>query len=161
MIVCFEKIHNFSKKNVEFFTVKIGNKELTEFEYFLQNDFPNHADEEEILFTAIEQIQERGAKRFFFKDESNANALPVVPQAIMDANKLDYGIRLYAIRLTDELVVLLNGGIKTELDPTACDNVKTHFKNALKIATKLDKLRLDNDIDFTEFDSLKELEIEI
>lgn len=161
MIVCFEKIHEFSIDKVEFYTIKLGNNELTEFELFVEKDFPNHTNEIEILYNVIEAMKTKGAKFHFFKDEANANALPIVPTSLMDSNKIDFGLRLYCIRITDNLVVLLNGNIKTHKNPALCENVKKHFKNALKIATKLDSLRFRNEINFLETNCLTNIEFEI
>lgn len=161
MIISFKKISEFSNKNVDFYTLLLGENELTEFEFFLDKEFPNHKSEIEIMFNALESMQSIGAKSYFFKDEQNANAIPVVPTAIMDANKDDFGIRLYCIRLTDNLVILINGDIKTHKNPLMCANVKSHFENALKIAKKLDRLLFNNEINFQEINCLQDLEIEI
>jgi hypothetical protein len=139
----------------------LDDNKLTEFELFVDKDFPEHESELEIIYNAIEEMQYRGAKSIYFKDESNANAMPVVTKAIMDSNKGDYGIRLYCIRLTDQLVVLLNGEIKTESKAQDCINVKKHFKNAVTIATKLDTLVINREINFQETDCLINLEFEI
>ena len=161
MVVTFEKIEDFSSGKVDFYTIKLDDNELTEFELFVDKDFPEHESELEIIYTAIEEMQYRGAKSIYFKDESNANAMPVVTKAIMDSNKGDYGIRLYCIRLTDNLVVLLNGDIKTEPKAQDCINVKKYFKNAVIIATKLDTLVINREINFQETDCLTNLEFEI
>ena len=161
MVISFKKISEFSYKNVDFYTLFFGENKLTEFEIFLDKEFPNHKSEIELMFNALESMQSIGAKSYFFKDEQNANAIPVVPTAIMDANKDDFGIRLYCIRLTDSLVILINGDIKTHKNPSMCPNVKSHFENALKIAKKLDKLLFNNEINFQETNCLQDLEFEI
>jgi hypothetical protein len=159
--VVFEIIDDLSKNEVEFYSVKLGTNALTEFEYFDARDFPKHLEEIQIIYSVINQMQYRSAKHFFFKPEGPANALPRVSQAIIDANKEDLGLRLYCIRLTDNVVILLNGGIKTKQNPKECPNVKLHFDHALKIAAKLDKALLQRDISYYETNCLADYEIEI
>ena len=161
MKVLFEKIEDLSKENVEFYSIKLGEDILFEFEKFEENDFPKHLEELQIIYNVIDQMRYRGAKSYFVKPEGPANALPRVTQEIIEANKEDLGLRLYCIRLTDNVVVLLNGGIKTNIAPTDCPNVKEHFKNAVKIARKLDKDLLNKEINFQEFNCLEHYEIEI
>lgn len=134
---------------------------MTEIELFEENDFSEHRKELEILYSVIDLMGTRGAKNYYFKPESAANALPKVSQEIISANKKDFGLRLYCIRLTDHVVVLLNGNIKTNIDPSKCLNVQKHFKNAVKIARKLDSLLLDNEVDYENPDCLLNLEIEL
>ncbi len=125
----------------------MGDNPVSEFELFDEKKFPKHVEELQILYAVINQIQFRGAKHFFFKPEGSANALPRVDQVTIDANKEDLGIRLYCIRLTDHVLVLLNGDIKTTNKPKDCPNVKLHFENAIKIAKKLDAFLMDKEID--------------
>lgn len=147
---------------IECYTIKLEDNKLSEFELFDAKSFPDHHSEIEIVYNVLEEMQVRGAKDFYFKtNEGPADALPRVSKEIMDANKEDFGIRLYCIRLTDNLLILLNGDIKTHKDPRECGNVKQHFKRAIAIAAKLDKLCFDKDIDFTEQGSLDDLQIEI
>jgi hypothetical protein len=159
--VYFELIDDLSQKSVEFYSVKLGDDSLFEFEKFDDKDFPNHEEELQIIYSVINQMQFRGAKHYFFKHEGPANALPKVTQEIIEANKDDLGLRLYCIRLTDNVVVLLNGDIKTKQDPAECENVKVHFKNAIKIAKKLDKAILGREINYQQRDCLQHYEIEI
>ena len=58
-------------------------------------------------------MKDKGALEAYFKVEDAANALPIVPQSLRVANKKDFGIRLYCIRINDSILVLLNGAIKT------------------------------------------------
>jgi hypothetical protein len=134
-----------------------GNGQLSEFEKFDEKDFSNHNEELEILYTIIEEMKIRGAKQHYFKFEGPANALPRVDKIIWDKNHDDFGLRLYCVRLTDNIVILLNGGIKTKRDPKFCPNVSKHFKNAVNIARNIDHalqhqlMRLNNNrIEFTD-----------
>lgn len=161
MIVSFEKIDNISSDAVIFYTVRLNDNRLTEIELFEEKDFPEHLKELQILFSVLNEMQIRGAKPYYFKPERNANALPKVPAEIISANKKDFGLRLYCIRLTGSIVILLNGGIKTNLDPTLCPNVQRHFSNAVKIARKLDMLLLDDEVDYEKPDCLLNLEFEL
>lgn len=161
MKVYFERIDEFSSERTEFYTVRLGNGQITEFELFDQKDFPDHQTELEILYNVIYEMRGRGAKHFYFKSEGPANALPIVPKEIISCNNIDFGLRLYCIRLTDNLLVLLNGDIKTQHKPLNCPNVKKHFENAVKIARALDMLLNDGEISFVRDHSLTNIEIEI
>jgi hypothetical protein len=164
LIVTFEVIEDLSHGNVQFYTARFGQKELAEFQLFDEKDFPKeeHQRELEIIYGVINEIINRGAaKKFFFKDERGANALPKVPQELMDANKKDYGIRLYCIRLTDELVILLNGDVKTHLDPQQCPNVKNHFSDAVNLARKLDRAIANREINVQQSNPFEDFETEI
>ncbi len=162
MIASFVKIDDLSSESVDFYTVILGSNELTEFELFDEKEFPDHENEIEIIYNAIVAMQTKGAKSYYFKtNEGPADALPRVSQEIMDANKKDYGVRLYCVRLTDNLVILLNGGIKTQIDPTLCNNVNPHFRRAFKIASKLDNLVNNREINFQTPGCLDGLEIDI
>ncbi len=161
MIVLFEKIDDISTEVTEFYTVRLNNNHLTEMELFEENEFPEHLKELETLYSVIDQMRSRGAKSHYFKPEKGANALPKVCQEIITANKKDYGLRLYCIRLTDNVVVLLNGEIKTKLDPIQCPNVQRHFDNAIKIARKLDRLLNEDEVSYEKPDCLLNLEFEI
>ncbi len=161
MKVYFEKITEFSGAVVDFYTVLLDDDAFYEFEKFDNTDFPEHAKELQIMYAVIDEMQERGAKKYYFKEENAANAIPIVTQHIINANKKDFGIRLYCIRLTDNVVILLNGGIKTKKLPIDCPNVKQHFKNALKIAKQLDKAIIAKEINVQQKDCLQYYEIEI
>ena len=161
MRVRFEKISELSENLIQFYTVRLGNNELTEFELFDEKVFPNHTHEVELAYNVILEIQRRGAYQHQFKPEHAANALPRVSQQDMDDNKDDFGLRLYCILLTRELVVLLNGGIKTKRNPEDCENVKDHFLRAKKIAVRLDKDFKNNEINYSDENPFEDYEIDI
>ena len=161
MTVYFELIDELSDGVVEFYTVKLGDKETFEFEEFENNEFPNHQNEIEVLYSVLEEIKRRGPYERYFKFEGNASALPKVSEKIINANEHDFGIRLYCIKIGNDKVVLLNGGIKTKLNPQECDNVRTHFNNARNIARVLDKHIDEKEINITDLECLNFYTLEI
>jgi len=161
LIVAFEKIEDISAGEVVFYTARIGDNELTEIELFDEQEFPQHAQELEILYNAIDLMQTKGALKPFFKEEDTANALPIVPQSLHVANGTDFGIRLFCIKINDNIVVLLNGDVKTALKNQDCDNVRQHFNNARKIARKIDKMIIDGDLNPLDTDCLMDIEIDV
>jgi hypothetical protein len=166
LIVGFEPIPGLSFKNVQFISAKLGKDPLSEFEKFDEKDFPmpQHVTERQIIYTTITKIGERGAKPFFFRHEGPAFALPgKVDQALIESNPDDFGIRLYCGLLRPDLVLLLNGDIKTKRNPDECPKVGPHFRNAVKLVRVLLKGESGDFVRFTssgiEMDEGFEIEI--
>lgn len=157
--VCFEKIECFTGKYVTFYAAKFSKNELNEFELFDAKEFPDHAKELKLIYNALDIISEDGIADHYFVFEGRADAMPRVKNAIKKANKKDFGLRLYCIRLTEKILILGNGDIKTKKDPEDCKNVDTHFFNIQKIADKL--LRNVNPNIYREDGYLDDLIIEI
>jgi hypothetical protein len=153
LVVRFCSIPELSFGKVQFLSVKLGKDELSEFEKFDNKEFTeqHHLTERQIVYKTIEQIAYRGARPFFFRQEGPAHALPgKVDSSIMDSNPDDFGIRLYCILLREDLVLLLNGDVKTKHDPTQCPLVNRHFKNAKALARVLFKASADGFIRLSE-----------
>lgn len=164
MKVEFKKIEAFSKKRVRFFTITLGSNTKTEFEYFLDKVdviSKTHDYELKVLFTAIEALQTKGAPRYLFVNEASADYMPVVSFDTKRENKVDFGVRLYCIRLRDDLVILMNGDIKTQRNPNDCPNVNLHFKRAIKIASKLDKALNNSEINYSDTNPFTDFELDI
>jgi hypothetical protein len=166
LVVSFDTIPGLSFRNVQFISAKLGKDPLSEFEKFDEKDFhlPQHVTERQIIYTTITKIGERGAKPFFFRHEGPAFALPgKVDQALIESNPADFGIRLYCGLLRPDLVILLNGDIKTRHNPDECPNVGPHFRNAVKLIRVLLKAERDDFVRFTssgiEMDEGFEIEI--
>jgi len=166
LVVGFDSIQDFSFRAVRFISAKLGKDSLSEFEKFDRKEFPKlqHMRELQIIYKTIEKIGERGAKSFFFRHEGPAFALPgKVDQELIDSNPDDFGIRLYCGLLRPDLVLLLNGGIKTKLNPEDCPNVGPHFRNAVKLVRALLKAENNGFVRFTgsgiEMDEGFEIEI--
>ena len=95
-------------EKVNFYTLRFQDEE-TETDKFL-NQFPEgceYDEEIDIIIKWIDQIGQRGALERYFKPESKRNdniwAIPIETASL----------RLYVIRLSDNIVILGNGGIKT------------------------------------------------
>lgn len=96
-------------ENVNFYSIRMAGKELTELEAFFEK-FPEgceYDDEIDVIISWIDQIAERGALERYFRPEGNyGDGVGVIPIDV--GNK----IRLYCLRLSDKILVFGNGGVK-------------------------------------------------
>lgn len=95
--------------NVSLYSICFNDNELSEYEKFLVN-FRDNArlnKDFQTIILALEKIIERGALERFFRNEGKMNdnlcALSI------DSRKL----RLYCLRISDQILILGNGGEKT------------------------------------------------
>ncbi|GAB3013761.1 hypothetical protein GCM10027051_16210 [Niabella terrae] len=101
----------------------------------------------------IEQIgQWYGALPQHFKKEDAAERLPPPYHEFISTDALDdFGLRLYCIRLSPAVVILLNGDRKTALKVQDCKKCYRHFDFARKLSRKIDQaiqdgiLEVDNE----------------
>lgn len=161
MKVRFEKIEDFCSENFRAYTVFLNNEGLSEFEKFFSKDdlYESHRDEMEILLSEMEDMKEYSAESRQFKNEKDFHCLPRVFKEIKEANKNDFGIRLYCLFIRPSLVVFFNGDIKTvKGSAQECPQVGPHFKNAenivriIETAHKHGFLDYDSDNPFEYFD---------
>ena len=76
-----------------------------------------------------------GAQDQYFKREGMAERLPPPTFRFLDSDgESDFGLRLYVNRLSEELVILLNGDRKTAQSVRDCPNCKPHYEFANKIS---------------------------
>lgn len=107
---------NFEK--VMYYTVQLENKKISEFRDFQERMSLSKKDFLELneIRTYIKEIGIKwGAKPGQFKDEKEAEGLPPPYHFFETDDANDFGLRLYCIRLCDEIVILLNGDRKTHL----------------------------------------------
>jgi hypothetical protein BACCOPRO_00728 len=95
-------------EQVGMFSICFDNNEESEFEKFL-NEFKDNATYNKdfnVILLALSKIIEKGALERFFRNEGkmsdNVKALAI------DSHKL----RLYCLRISDQILILGNGGIK-------------------------------------------------
>lgn len=141
---------------------------MSEFRDFQQRMSVNKKDELELneIRRYIEKIgKEWGAYPKHFKHERAAERLPPPYHYIETEDANDYGLRLYCIRLTPEIVILLNGGRKTNLDPELCNNCSKHFTLANRISNKINEAINDGYIELNhttgEIDIEEDFELDI
>lgn len=156
-----QEVEDLSWGKVTFYTVKNVNDELSELEKFDEKEFPDHENEKGQLYAILNEIARRGARAHYFKFEGSFHALPRVSEETKNENENDFGLRLYCLYLTNELVILYNGDIKTHINPEKCKSVNPHFQLAKKITEKLDKAYRDKDIDYQKPQSLSNYQIEL
>jgi len=144
---------------VNYYTVRLevdGEKEeFSETEKFFQiYDDENHPHFQEFdtILRVIDGIGNhfRGAELRLFRFEDAAHALPPKikdADAVLDIEIIEHSqLRLYCIRLTNDVVILLNGGVKTTDAVLDCPNVKNHFRFAQAVAKAIDELRKEKSI---------------
>lgn len=95
--------------NVGMFSICFDSNEESEFERFL-NEFKDNATlnkDFNVILLALSKIIDKGALERFFRNEGkmsdNVKALAI------DSHKL----RLYCLRISDQILILGNGGVKT------------------------------------------------
>lgn len=164
-------INSLHLKKVTYYSVHFEEKEVTEFEDFLNRmeDIKEIEDEINNLIIWIDEIGNNyGAKERFFRHEgavSDTSALPP-PNKIMHLNEIEVkNIRLYCLRANEHVVFLFNGGIKTKQKAQDCPNVATYFKQANQLTKAINQLFKEEkicwDSDFTNIIIDEQTEIEL
>lgn len=126
----------FSK--VYYVTIKIQGKDVTEYEdfyYRMDIDVKDRKQRDEINRYVERMGKIYGAQEQFFKREGMAERLPPPTYRFIDSDgETDFGLRQYCVRLSDELVVLLNGDRKTAQHIRDCARCLPHFELANKVS---------------------------
>ena len=140
-----------------FYTVRLSHDGEDWYELTETDDFINaFQDEDEPHFFELLQLLEiirlRGAKQRYFRHEGPAHALPQGNIQLQEKIIVNRGnhIRLYCIRLSERIVLLMNGDLKTARDPLECPNVKRHFQLARQLARQFDEAHRHGDLIITE-----------
>ncbi len=96
-------------EHVNFYSIHLEGKELTELEVFFEK-FPvgcDYDEEIDVIITWMDKIAETGALERYFRPEGRyGDGVGVIPIDV--GNK----VRLYCLRLSDKILVLGNGGVK-------------------------------------------------
>ncbi len=135
----------YTLEKVKYYTVRLTiEDEMNEFSetdnFFQKYNTPNHPYYEEFgtIFKLLKVMGQKGAKDIFFRFENNAHALPSKPNKNQAVKVMLHSkLRLYCVKLSENIVILCNGGVKTENAAQKCSNVSRHFRLANKIAKKI------------------------
>ena len=96
-------------EKVNFYSVHLDGKELTELESFFEK-FPigcEYDEEIDVIIAWMDKIAETGALERYFRPEGKyGDGVGVIPIDI--GNK----VRLYCLRLSDKILIFGNGGVK-------------------------------------------------
>lgn len=101
-----ELVEEHDKVNI--YTLRFKNEENTEFEKFILK-FPEGCEHEEdidVVISWVDRIGNNGALERYFRNEGKyGEGLIAIP---IEQN----GLRLYCMRLSDNIIIIGNGGIK-------------------------------------------------
>lgn len=151
MKVILKKVLVYNK--VTFYSAQLGDRLVTEFKDFTIRAVQIDKEQVAELFRFIQNIgQKYGAAPEHFKKEDNAERLPPPYYHISTEAPNDYGLRLYCIRLTTKIVILLNGDKKSTQKVQDCKNCKKHFMIAKRISKCIDNAIRDNYIELKNFE---------
>lgn len=160
MDIILKKVLIFDK--VTFYSVQLENRTVTEFKDFTDRGVQINKEQVAEILRFIQNIgQKYGAAPEHFKKEDNAERLPPPYYHISTEAPNDYGLRLYCIRLTTKIVILLNGDRKTTQKIQDCKNCKKHFMIAKRISKCIDNAIRDNYIELKNFEILIEDDFEL
>jgi len=137
----FVVMSSLSTPLVRFYSIKLGERPVSEFYDFQQRMSLDEDNKQEVgeINSYIKEIATKyGAQEWCFRSEDSAEALPPRTQRFIEINaQNDYGIRLYCIRLGPGIVILLNGNRKTTQKVNDCPLCNPHFQIARKLSTKI------------------------
>ncbi len=109
--------------------------------------FENELEFEEDLNNLVAWIEEigdkRGAKEYLFRFEESAQAIPPRAKFLVELPIRD--LRLYCVRLSDEIVILANGGIKTSQKVSDSPDLAEKFRFANKVAKQITAMIRDKE----------------
>lgn len=164
----------FSFNKVWYYTVQIEGNQVDEFRDFTGRfkDDPEYQDNYQHILSWIKRIGEKiGAKQNYFRHEGASEALPPSKKFQQKEalnyleNELDQynTLRLYCLRITDEVVILFNGGIKTTQSAQESPGLKKYFDQGNKLSKIITQKIKDQEIEIEGkvIKNLESIEIEL
>ena len=154
MIIDIVSIPQLQFEKVHFYSVMLEGKKISEFKDFSAR--MGKEDRDRIELAEINRYIERignvyGAQPVHFRDEDAAEGLPPPYHQFLQSDEAnDFGLRLYCIRLSPSVVILLNGDRKTSLKVRDCKNCFPYFDLARGLAVKITKAILEGYIEIDE-----------
>ena len=133
----FEIKSYVSFEKTQFYTIEEVRKGISETdEFFIRfKDNPDYQKDIETISYWIQKIgKESGALERHFRPESRAKAIPIIKSKL----------RLYCYRISDELVILGNGGIKSSQKVQHSPDAIPHFEVMNTLAFVI-QMKLEND----------------
>ena len=124
---------------VHFYTFQLEDEDTTETDKFfskLEKIAEIETDLNHLVVWLSLIGKKYGAKLEFFRHEAAAHALPPpMPKMVKEVIVKD--LRLYCVYISEQIVILANGGIKTAQQVQNAPNVLTHFRFANAMAKQI------------------------
>ena len=139
-----------SYQKVNFYTFKFEDDEFSETNKFFNKfemDVSVKEDLEHLVIWLSLIGRKYGAKIPFFRNEASAQALPP-PMSMMIKEVIVNDLRLYCLRINDEIVILANGGIKKSQKVQDSPDLISHFRFANIMSKQIDELIKEKEIRF-------------
>jgi hypothetical protein len=130
-------------QKVSYYSVKVNGRQISEFRDFQERMGINKRDKKQRneINRHIERIGSiYGAKDEQFKREGWTERIAPPSHGFIDSDGIN-GVRLYCVRLNEELVILLNGDRKISHNRKFCPNCKAHFELANKLSDSIYEAR--------------------
>lgn len=124
-------------EKTRFYTIEEVGKGVSETDEFfirLKDDLDYQKDIETIKYWIQKIGKESGALERHFRPEAKAKAIPIIQSKL----------RLYCYRISDELVILGNGGIKSSQSVQDSPDAFPHFELMNTVAFVI-QMKLEND----------------
>jgi len=149
-------LKNFSFEKVKYYSFEFlekGEPEFIDFLHRMEKESEYQEDMDNLMVWLEEIGKYYGAKQKFFRPEgyiSDTTALPPPGRIMVSHNIPVRNIRLYCMRLSEHIVILFNGGIKTTEKAQDCRNVSGYFKQANRLVKKIDQLIREHEIQLNQ-----------
>lgn len=151
-------------QKVSYYTFWVEGREKSETDTFFakfENDKSLARDLDVLVTWLVEIGNRRGAKARYFRQENAAEALPPPHRIMTELSVNQCNLRLYCIRLSEEIVILANGGLKTSQTVQDSPDIWPKFNFANKMAQQILKHLQAREIDMKGSTILNLGEIEL
>lgn len=150
-------------KEVNFYTVKVEDKEKSETEEFLDRYENDPTFEEEIseLMEIITSWGREGIPHYFRKRLRSENAAKALPPKGIRRKSAGNLVRLYCYLIRDNIMILGNGGHKKSPESSHQESpeLKPHFDFFNRISDELDRMIIEKDLIISDNELEGEMEI--
>lgn len=139
MIASLFQVSLFQCEKVSYYTVQVSGRPTSEMvDFYSRMKVNGNEGQLGIIGRRITQIGNLGADKRFFEREALMKGGNLPDFHFLKGNaQTDLCARLYCVRLSDSIVILLNGGCKTEKNIRDCENCRSHYEFAVKISDAL------------------------
>ena len=148
-VVKIVPIDNYDFEKVKYYSLKFDGEKESELEKFFKKYENEHSAGLNFIEMWIAEIGENhGAHSRFFRPEDNSSALPPPSETIrhldVELNEENLSLRLYCKVLSENIVILGNGGVKESQATMQSPSCWKEFQIISNIASQIDNLIVRN-----------------